>query len=255
MGRRGVVIPYVNWRARVAEPAPGETPEAPERLKPAAGRAMLRASNRDLPTLWAAQVSNRTHGAFGPRCAVAMSESAGPPPAAESADDAARAVRGDLGAFERLYHGHVARVHGLARRMIGPGEADEVTQDIFVRAFQKLGTFRGEAAFGTWLHRLAINVILTRRGQLGLWRRRMVDDEHALEAVAARPSGHELVMDFEAAIGRLPEGARQVFVLHDVEGYTHEEASAMLGVTAGTTKAQLHRARMLLRRKLRGGRE
>src|SRR5438034_11807828 len=81
--------------------------------------------------------------------------------------DVALAASGDSRAFERLYRGHVARVHGLARRMIGPDAADDVTQDVFVRAWHKLGTFRGEAAFGTWLHRLAINVILARRTSLG----------------------------------------------------------------------------------------
>ena len=136
---------------------------------------------------------------------------------AETAD-AALAASGDGRAFERLYRTHVARVHGLARRMMGSEHADDVTQDVFVRAWTKLSTFRGEAAFGTWLHRLAINVILARRTTLGAERGRYDASEAALETVASRPARPELSMDFEEAIGRLPDGARQVFVLHDLEG-------------------------------------
>lgn len=161
--------------------------------------------------------------------------------------DVARAVRGDAQAFARLYQQHVSRVHALARRMTGPEHAPELTQDVFVRAWQKLGTFRGEAQFGTWLHRLAVNLILSKRAQMKTQRDRTDWSEDALERLEARPSGRELQMDFETAIERLPEGARHVFVLHDVEGYRHEEIARLLGVTTGTTKAQLHRARMLLR--------
>ncbi len=171
-------------------------------------------------------------------------------PGAADRDDVAGARAGDARAFERLYRRHAARVHGLALRMMGPGAADEATQDVFVRAWEKLGTFRGEAAFGTWLHRLAINLMLTRRAWLGGQRRRLDDREETLAAQTARPAMTDLGMDFEGAIGRLPEGARQVFVLHDVEGYKHGEIAAMLKVTSGTSKAQLHRARMLLRRHL-----
>src|SRR6059036_3759940 len=142
---------------------------------------------------------------------------------AETAD-VALAASGDGSAFERLYRSHVARVHSLARRMINPDVADDVTQDVFVRAWSKLATFRGEAAFGTWLHRLAVNVILARRTTLGTERGRYYDDSaDILDGVAGRPAAPELSMDFEEAIGRLPDGARQVFVLHDIEGYRHEE--------------------------------
>jgi len=164
--------------------------------------------------------------------------------------DAALAASGDAHAFERLYRSHVARVHSLARRMINPHHADEVTQDVFVRAWQKLSTFRGESAFGTWLHRLAINVILGRRGTLGVERERYDESEGVMDEVTARPSSPELSMDFETAIGRLPPGAKRVFVLHDVEGFKHEEIAVSLGISAGTSKAQLHRARMMLRRHL-----
>ena len=163
------------------------------------------------------------------------------------ADDAVLAAAGDAGAFERLYLRHVPRIHSLARRMIGSELADEITQDVFVRAWEKLGSFRGEAAFGTWLHRVAINVILGRRKQLGVRRERFVDGDGVVDRLSSRPKGAETAIDFEAAIGLLPNGAQQVFVLHDVEGYKHGEIADMLGISSGTSKSQLHRARMILR--------
>ena len=164
--------------------------------------------------------------------------------------EVALAASGDASAFARLYHRHVDRVHSLARRMIDFELADEVTQDVFVRAWEKLHTFRGEAAFGTWLHRLAVNVILARRGSLGQQRKRFVDSDIPLETMAGRSSEPALGMDLEQALTRLPDGARQVFVLHDVEGYRHEEIATMLGLAEGTSKSQLHRARMALRKHL-----
>jgi len=162
--------------------------------------------------------------------------------------DAGLAARGDAQAFARLYEEHKDRIFGLARRMAGHEHAAELTQDVFVRAWQKLGTFRGEARFSTWLHRLAVNLILSRRASFATHRQRyFLDGEERLQDLPARPGGRELGMDFESALERLPAGARTIFVLHDVEGYRHEEIAALLGVTSGTTKAQLHRARMLLR--------
>jgi RNA polymerase sigma-70 factor (ECF subfamily) len=171
------------------------------------------------------------------------------PTAGESAD-VTRAQGGDTRAFERLYRTHVSRILALVRRMLGTDYAHEVTQDVFVRAWEKIGTFRGEAAFGTWLHRVAVSVVLHRRNALRVERGRILDDEDALLAAPARPSSADLGMDFERAVVKLPAGARLVFVLHDVEGFKHEEIAAMLGVTSGTTKAQLHRARMILRQHL-----
>ncbi|HEY6222026.1 MAG TPA: RNA polymerase sigma factor, partial [Candidatus Eisenbacteria bacterium] len=143
------------------------------------------------------------------------------------------------------------RVFSLCARMVNDrGRAEELTQDVFVRAWEKLRTFRGESAFGTWLHRVAINVILHRRGVLRVERGRLEDDEDALDQVPARAGSSEVGMDIEGALGKLPSGARTVFVLHDVEGFKHEEIAELLGVTAGTTKAQLHRARMILRQHL-----
>jgi RNA polymerase sigma-70 factor, ECF subfamily len=168
-------------------------------------------------------------------------------PAGSDAVDAILAAAGDARAFERLYRNHVARIHSLARRMAGEDEAGDLTQMIFVRAWQKLGTFRGEAKFGTWLHRVGINVILGRRASLKVERERRHEGEEIFETLPGRPAGTEQRLDFDSAIGRLPSGARQIFVLHDVEGFKHEEIARMLNVNVGTSKAQLHRARMLLR--------
>ena len=166
------------------------------------------------------------------------------------ARDVSLAASGDAQAFERLYRSHVPRIHSLARRMIGTDAADEVTQDVFVRAWQKLHTFRGEAAFGTWLYRLGVNVMLAYRGAQGTARQRFADIEDGERLAVQRPAALEHAMDLEAAIERLPPGARRVFVLHDVEGFRHAEIAAQLGITSGTSKAQLHRARMALRRHL-----
>jgi RNA polymerase sigma-70 factor (ECF subfamily) len=168
-------------------------------------------------------------------------------PAESDAIDAKLAATGDTRAFERVYRRHVARIHGLARRMSGDDEAGELTQMIFVRAWQKVGSFRGESAFGTWLYRLAINVILAKRASMRTERERRVEGEGLIETIATRPVRTDQRMDFDAAIGRLPGGARRIFVLHDVEGYKHEEIARMLRINIGTSKAQLHRARMLMR--------
>lgn len=161
--------------------------------------------------------------------------------------DVALAAAGDGQAFERLYRQHVNRVHSLVRRMVGgDGDADELTQDVFVRAWQRLGSFRGEAAFGTWLHRLTVNLVLNWQKSAGRGRR-LFDDESAIDLAPARRTTPEDRMDIEEALKRLPPGARQVLVLHDVEGFRHEDIARMLGVQTGTTKAQLHRARKLLR--------
>ena len=164
--------------------------------------------------------------------------------------DARLAHEGDTRAFERLYRGHAARVHGLARRMVGHEEADELTQDVFVRAWEKLGSFRGEAAFGTWIHRVAINVMLARQETRRRDRGRFEDNDARIEVAPVAPRQTESSVDLESALASLPEGARRVFVLHDVEGYKHHEIAQMLGITTGTSKSQLHRARMLMREQL-----
>ncbi len=164
--------------------------------------------------------------------------------------DVARATAGDRDAFERVYRAHVGRIYSVCLRMLGDqAEAEEATQDVFIRAWQKLALYRGESAFSTWLHRLAVNLVLSRRKADGTRRGRQAD-EGALDLVAGHAAPAGIGIDLEAAIATLPPGARRVFVLHDVEGYKHEEIAEMLGVTSGGTKAQLHRARLLLRKAL-----
>jgi RNA polymerase sigma-70 factor (ECF subfamily) len=169
--------------------------------------------------------------------------------------DVERAARGDRLAFERLYRLHVDRIYSLCTRMVGDRtRAEELTQDAFVRAWEKLAQFRGESAFGTWLHRLAVNVVLNDRQTEGRRRGRQDDSVEDVDTMAhgdVRPGPVPgTSIDLERAIAGLPPGARKVFVLHDVEGYTHDEIGDMLGVTAGGCKAQLHRARLLLREAL-----
>jgi RNA polymerase sigma-70 factor (ECF subfamily) len=173
-------------------------------------------------------------------------------PAEGDRADVARAASGDVQAYERLYRAHLARVFSLVRRMAGPDEADELTQDVFVRAWQKLHLFRGEAAFGTWIHRVAVNVVLEWMRSRRHERFRHRDPETVFEMTAGRPVRPDAALDVEAAIERLPAGAREIFVLHDVEGHKHGEIAAMLGISPGTSKAQLHRARLLMRRFLGG---
>ena len=167
--------------------------------------------------------------------------------------DPARAAAGDRRAFERLYRDHVDRVFTLCARMTADRAlAEELTQDVFVRAWEKLASFRGESSFSTWLHRLAVNLVLNHRQSDGRRQRHLVADDtgDVSERVPARPVTPGDRMDLERAIAGLPPGARRVFVLHDVEGYKHEEIGTLLGITAGGSKAQLHRARLLLREAL-----
>ena len=181
-----------------------------------------------------------------------MALSSKPPAASGLESDVALAAGGDQFAFERLYRTHVAKIHSLTRRMLSTQEADEVTQDIFVRTWQKLGQFRGESAFSTWLHRLAVNVVIERRRSFAIQRERRSDNPDALELLTVGPARADLKVDFDGAIDRLPPGAREIFVLHDVEGYKHREIAALLDIATGTSKRQLHRARMLMRKHLSG---
>lgn len=169
--------------------------------------------------------------------------------------DVALAAAGDRGAFERLYRANVNRVFSLCTRMCGSRvRGEELTQDVFVRAWEKLPQFRGDAQFSTWIHRVAVNIVLTDRKNEARTRQRIVEDEAEIgETPLQRASvtpGYGDRMDISAAMERLPRGARQIFVLHDIEGYKHEEIAEMCGITAGGSKAQLHRARLLLREAL-----
>jgi RNA polymerase sigma-70 factor (ECF subfamily) len=157
---------------------------------------------------------------------------------------------GDSRAFEKLYRMHAGRIHALCLRLTGdPAQAESLTQDVFVRVWRKLDSFRAEGPFAAWLRRLAVNVVLENRRSAkreAAWL--APDGEARLQAGAgstmARP---DRIMDLERAVARLPEGARTAFVLHDVEGYRHREIAAITGLAVGTIKAQLHRARKLLR--------
>lgn len=168
------------------------------------------------------------------------------PPSAD-AENVAQAVAGDAAAFERLYRSHVARIHSLCRRMLGEDRADEATQDVFVRAWEKLALFEGRSSFGTWLYRLAINVCLGSRTKAGRRDERFRSDEAALARASGPRWQADNRMDLDRAIQRLPDGAREVFVLYDVEGYRHREIAGLLGIAEGTSKSQLHEARMTLR--------
>ena len=163
-----------------------------------------------------------------------------------------RAAQGDVGAFEEIYRANSGRVYALCLRMSGdPVLAEELAQEACVHVWTKLGSFRGASAFSTWLHRVTVNVVLGHR-RSRMRREARVTTSSDLEAhnhvAPAPPVG--VAVDLERAIASLPDGARTVFVLHDVEGYRHREISRLAGIAVGTSKAQLHRARHLLRKAL-----
>jgi len=172
------------------------------------------------------------------------------------ADDALvrAAAGGDVGAFESLYRQHLRRVHAVVWRLVGGNDAraEELTQETFVRAWQALARFRFESAFGTWLHRLAVNTALmdlrTRRDNEDL----ETDDAALVDLGSGDSAGIRtaLGIDLERAVAGLPPRARAVLVLHDVEGWKHEEIATELHMAVGSSKAQLHRARKLLRVRL-----
>jgi len=162
-----------------------------------------------------------------------------------------RAQQADTTAFESLYRLHVDRVFGLCLRMTGnSSEAEDCTQEAFIQAWNKLSKFRGDSAFGTWMHRIAVNSVLGRM-------RKARREQDRIEAVTDISPAPETVgdsgnfEDLQNAVDDLPEGARHVFVLHAVYGYSHDETGDMLGIAAGTSKAQLHRAKRLLAQQLK----
>jgi len=182
-----------------------------------------------------------------------------PTPDSHDAATLARARAGDEAAFHVLYRAEVGRVYALCLRLTGNRrDAEERTQDVFVQVWRRLSTFRGDSALSTWLHRLTVNLVLTeRRGRIR--RERRVVGVESLEAVekpgVGSPKGQAgesfaSGVDLERAIAKLPDGAREVFVLHDIEGYTHGEIANACGIAEGTSKAQLFRARRLLREML-----
>lgn len=176
------------------------------------------------------------------------------PDPAPGLDDLRAAQRGDADAFERIYRAQVGRVHVLALRLTGDtARAESLTQDAFVRAWRKLGTFRGESSLATWLHRLTVNVFLIdERGERRRGGRELTDAP--LDELDG-PRRHAALdlddrLDLERAIAKLPEGARIAFVLHDIQGYSHDEIAALNGVAASTVRVQLHRARRRLMEEL-----
>ena len=160
-----------------------------------------------------------------------------------------RAQDGDLEAFRELYRENAGRVYAVCLRMAADaGRAEELTQEVFVRAWKKLGHFRGESAVASWLHRVAVNVVLEswRSEQRREARVQSAGDLSQLAGIPAPRLAPEERIDLERAIASLPPGARMVYVLHDVEGYRHREIAKLTGSAVGTSKAQLHRARRLL---------
>ena len=164
-----------------------------------------------------------------------------------------RARNGDLAAFETIYRTHAGRLYSVAYRMLGNAtDAEDMLQDVFLSAHRKLDSFRGESALGTWLYRLATNLCLdhlrsraARAGQMTS----ALDDEPALADSGSRKLAERTVtkMDLERAVAQLPEGCRTAFVLHDVEGLEHREVAEVLGIAEGTSKSQVHKARLRLR--------
>lgn len=162
------------------------------------------------------------------------------------------ASQGDSRAYERVYRALEGRIYALCLRMTGSEqEAEERTQDVFVHAWQRLDQFRGESRFSTWLHRIAVNLILQERRTMGRRRKREESTDrieaYGHAAVRAMPGTR---VDLERAIRALPDGARRVLVLRDVQGYAYKEIAEMTGVTLGTVKAQIHRARQLVQEAL-----
>lgn len=169
---------------------------------------------------------------------------------ADEAGWIAQAQRSDARAFESLYRAHIDRVYGLCLRMTGNvSEAEDCAQEAFIQAWNKLDKFRGDSAFSTWIHRIAVNAVLGRiRKSRREQDRIQVAAETGLSPVSRGDDGE--LRDLSEAVDRLPEGARHVFVLYAVYGYSHKEAGNMLGIATGTSKAQLHRARRLLAQQL-----
>ena len=169
-----------------------------------------------------------------------------------------RCRRGDLGAFEELYRTHAGRLFSLTTRMVGnPADAEDLLQEVFLTAHRKLDSFRGEASLGTWLYRLATNLCLDYlRSKAGRAHQVTdpIEDEPALADVGTRRLADQAVnrLDLERAMARLPDGCRAAFVLHDVEGLEHREVAEILGIAEGTSKSQVHKARLRLRALLAG---
>lgn len=163
-----------------------------------------------------------------------------------------RAQLGDSNAFDALYASNAGRVFAVLLRLCADRDAAErMTQDTFVQAWRRLGTFRHQSRFTSWLHRIAVNVMLQDARSSGRREARVITvDDEILRSAPGQANSTDLRLDLERAIATLPTGARTALVLHDIEGYTHDEIATMTGVAAGTVKSQLHRARRLLQERL-----
>ena len=171
---------------------------------------------------------------------------------------ARRCQEGDVEAFETVYRRHAGRLYNLAMRMAGsPQEAEDLLQEVFLNAYRKMGSYRGEASLGTWLYRLGVNQCLDHRRsrqarQAGVTESLDADGVPEPAARGGAVLGTVSRMDLERAIGQLPGGCRAAFLLHDVEGFEHQEVAVILGIATGTSKSQVHKARLRLRRLLAG---
>lgn len=163
-----------------------------------------------------------------------------------------RAQRGDQAAFEHLYRKYAGRVYAVCLRLsANAGRAEELTQEAFVRAWHMLATFRGESDFFSWLYRVAVNVVFSDLRSKRRREKRVLATGNLLYYDKKEAGGMEgTALDLEKAIAELPKQARTVFILHDVEGYRHEEVAEMMNLSIGTCKSQLHRARRILREAL-----
>lgn len=181
-------------------------------------------------------------------------------------DTILRAQKGDSSAFERIYESHCRRIYALCLRMVGnPTEAEDLTQEAFLLVFRKIQTFRGESAFATWLHRLALNVVfmyLRKNKSMGasLKKAAQPDEKHTVQGKEV--GGRDLALtglidrfNLERAVNQLPETCKMVFVLHDIQGYKHNEIAGIMDSSVGTSKVRLHRARLRLRELLGEGRD
>jgi RNA polymerase sigma-70 factor (ECF subfamily) len=166
------------------------------------------------------------------------------------------AAAGNMIAFEEIYQRHHRRVYSICLRMLqNATEAEDLTQDVFIQLYRKIGSFRGDSAFTTWLHRLTVNQVLMHfRKRNVKFEKTTEEGETPVQIVGGTENPRKMpVVDkiaIEHAIGQLPDGYRNVFVLHDVEGYEHEEVARILGCSVGTSKSQLHKARLKLRKLL-----
>lgn len=198
--------------------------------------------NTDVFPVWSANVASKSEVEIVPQSDLALATAAG---------------KGDMGAFEQLYERHNRRVYSLCLRMTqNPAEAEDLAQEAFIQLFRKIGSFRGDSAFTTWLHRLTVNQCLMHFRKKSVKLEKTTEEGETPTQVVRgteNPNAMPIVdrIALDSALNQLPPGYRSVFLLHDVEGHEHEEIAKILGVAVGTSKSQLHKARMKLRRILK----